>query len=229
MNKLLVWDIDGTLVEKRHGADSEFAAAVRQALGLSEAEAPKQIDGDTDFMIITRMLSEHGIPAPDIPGLIPGVLRELDQISCDHDYIRARRDALPGARSVLQEARSFGLLQTYGTGNSPNRGRAKAEALGLGQFLDDSIGGFGDWTPVRAELIGRVRELAALAYGHQYPGKQMIVIGDTPKDIEAAQTVGARSVAVATGKFTAADLECFSPDLILQDLSDDPLPRILEG
>lgn len=226
--KLLVWDIDGTLVEKRHGADQEFSKAVRKALGLAAVDTPEQSDGDTDFAVVEGMLEKLGLSNEEKLAVRPRVFAALTEVSCDHDYLRARRSPLPGARETLARAAAFDLLQTVGTGNTPERGQAKIEAMGLGQHLELSIGGFGDWTPDRAEMVGRIRELAALAYGHQYPGDQMIVIGDTPKDIEAAREVGARSVAVATGRFSAAQLEDFEPDLLLVNLEGDPLSQILE-
>jgi phosphoglycolate phosphatase-like HAD superfamily hydrolase len=96
----------------------------------------------------------------------------------------------------------------------------KVGALGLTGFLDLAIGAYGNVSTVRADLVPVARQNAAARYGGDYTGSATVLIGDTPKDVEAALATGARAVAVATGSFGMQQLAEAGASVVLPDLTD---------
>ncbi len=110
--------------------------------------------------------------------------------------------------------------QSLLTGNVRPLAEVKLAPLGLTKYLDLNVGAYGNESEVRAELVHLARKRAALAYRQEFDGQATIVIGDTPLDIGAALTTGARAVAVATGHFTTNDLAGSGAHAVLPDLTD---------
>jgi phosphoglycolate phosphatase-like HAD superfamily hydrolase len=118
--------------------------------------------------------------------------------------------------------------QSVLTGNIRPVAEVKLAALGLHDLLDLCIGAYGDDHEVRTELVSVARRRAAARYGGSVPGADFggvstVVVGDTPLDISAALTAGARAVGVATGPFTAAELRAAGAHAVLPDLTDTSL------
>jgi len=111
-------------------------------------------------------------------------------------------------------------VQSVLTGNMEVTAAAKLAALDLDPYLDLRVGAYGDEHEIRADLVPLARARAAAAYGGDFAGRATVLIGDTPLDIEAAQLSGARSVGVATGGFSAAELAAAGADAVLPDLAD---------
>ena len=122
-------------------------------------------------------------------------------------------------------------VQSVLTGNIRPLAEAKLGALGLTGHLDLDIGAYGDHHEIRAELVHLARRNAARAYRQEFTGEAAVIIGDTPLDVAAAQAAGARSVGVATGASSTADLAAADADAVLPDLSDTDavLAAILGG
>jgi phosphoglycolate phosphatase-like HAD superfamily hydrolase len=96
----------------------------------------------------------------------------------------------------------------------------KLHTLGLADHLDLDIGAYGDTVECRADLVHLARSKAAPAYGHDFAGSETVVAGDTLLDVAAALSAGARSLGVATGASTAAELTAAGADAVLPDLTD---------
>lgn len=126
---------------------------------------------------------------------------------------------LPGATAAVEALGSRGdILQSVLTGNLEGIGRIKVTELGLDKHLDLSSAAFGDAHTVRSDLVAHARDRAEAAHGTRFEGRSMIIIGDTPLDVEAASAHGAFAVAVATGKYSVADLAAVGADAVLPDL-----------
>lgn len=115
------------------------------------------------------------------------------------------------------------LVQSLLTGNIRALAEVKLGALGLTDHLDLAVGAYGDTSEVRAELVQVARERAALAYDCEFDGAATVLVGDTPRDVEAALATGARSVGVATGSYTATELAAAGAHAVLHDLTDTAL------
>jgi phosphoglycolate phosphatase len=98
--------------------------------------------------------------------------------------------------------------------------RLKLECVGLLHMLDVAAGAYGDDHHHRPELVPVAAARARERYGRPFAGRQIVVVGDTPFDIACGKANGARTVAVATGPFSADELLGHGPDALLPDLSD---------
>jgi phosphoglycolate phosphatase-like HAD superfamily hydrolase len=96
----------------------------------------------------------------------------------------------------------------------------KLRAVSLDAHLDLEAGAYGDSHEVRSELVHLARGNAARRYGRDFSGMATVLVGDTPLDVAAARTTGARAVAVATGGTSADELAESGADVVLPDLTD---------
>jgi phosphoglycolate phosphatase len=123
-----------------------------------------------------------------------------------------------GVEAALDAAEARGCAIGLGTGNVREGARLKLERVGLHHRF--AFGGFGCDHELRAELIRVGAERGARALGAPLEACRVVVIGDTPKDIAAAQAIGAECLAVATGTFTTADLTAHAPTRVVADLAE---------
>ena len=139
------------------------------------------------------------------------------------DELRARGRALPGAAEALRAlSERNDVLQSVLTGNTRPSAEIKLRAFDLDRYLDFDIGAYGTDDDTRANLVNVARQRAEKAHGVNFDDGATVLLGDTPNDVAAAQASGARIIAVATGKDTAADLAEAGADTVLPDLTDTP-------
>ncbi len=120
----------------------------------------------------------------------------------------------------------MGIVQTVLTGNIEPTARMKLDAVGLDSYLDLDIGAYGSDHEDRTELVPIARQKAA----SQYDVDEIVVVGDTPRDIACARAGGARVVCVATGSYSVDALRKREPDALLADLTDaDAVRRAILG
>lgn len=222
MQFLFLWDIDGTLLHNPRSPGSslgEALAAVREVSGQETLAEPNRLDGSTDWRILSEIIANSGLSSD----LATEALCALERRTTGREYIMRTRQPLPGVPDILQRLRSFGH-QTYATGNSLARAKAKAGAFGIDRFLDDVVGGFGDRASNREEFL----EYSLEASAHRWGALQPVVLGDTPHDISAARNVGARAVAVTGGVYGKEALGDAEPDLVLPHWKGNRLLSFLE-
>ncbi|HLM25525.1 MAG TPA: HAD family hydrolase [Thermoleophilaceae bacterium] len=217
--RLVLWDIDGTLVDTAgHGATA-FADAFRAVFGRPP-EGMVPMAGRTDHEIALAILERSSVT--DGESHLPAMWRELaTALNGKQQVIRDDGRALPGAEAVLQElSRREGVLQSLLTGNIEANAATKLGAFGLDRWLDLGIGGYGSDGGVRSGLVevalGRARELR----GVELTPADVVLVGDTPLDVAAGHAAGVRVVAVASGYSSEDDLRAAGPDLVLEDLRD---------
>ena len=128
---------------------------------------------------------------------------------------------LAGAKAAVTAAASLpGVVQTVLTGSIQPNAICKLRAFGLEQLFDLEIGGYGSDAYPRGSLLLLVRGQAGQKYGRTISEDATVYIADSVRDVEAASVGGARSIAVATGRATAAELRDAGADLVLADLAD---------
>lgn len=129
--------------------------------------------------------------------------------------------ALPGAEAALARfASEPHVHQGVLTGNLRAVARIKLGVFGLGGYLDLDFSAYGDDHSERAELVAIAQARAAERTGTDFDAKHTVLIGDTPKDVEAALTAGVRVVAVASGKSSVDELRAAGADTVITDLVD---------
>ena len=115
------------------------------------------------------------------------------------------------------------VIQSLLTGNLPELARVKLGALQLTEHLDLTIGAYGDISAVRADLVQVAQAKATARHGGDFGGRYTVLVGDTPSDVEAALANDASVVAVASGSFSAAELEQAGAHVVLPDLANTPI------
>lgn len=217
--KLVLWDIDGTLVDTaghgRHAFGEAFAAVFGRDADLDAV----RMAGRTDHAITMALLEGSAIEGD---GHLERVLEELAlALEARRERIAAEGRAMPGAHDALEAlAARPGVVQSLLTGNIEPNASVKLAAFGLESLLDLEIGGYGSDHGVRSELVRVAREKAAALRGVHVEARDTVLIGDTPLDVEAARTAGARAVAVTSGPYGVAELERAGADAVLADLRD---------
>jgi phosphoglycolate phosphatase-like HAD superfamily hydrolase len=216
---LLLFDIDGTLLLKAHGAHREsLHAALREVHGIADpAGAHIQAAGRTDGEIARAIALQVGISAERIDEQADAV-REATCAEFARRCPPDLRDRVaPGMEDVLRAlARRPGTRLSLVTGNFEPVARLKLERAGLAELFPAGQGGFGSDDEDRAALPGIARRRAGLD-GRAYPRGHTLVIGDTPNDVACARADGVRFLGIATGPFAAGDLRAAGAEAVATD------------
>lgn len=219
MPKLLLFDIDGTLLDTGGSGGASLLDAVEQLFGVSRQELPPlDLAGATDGGVVRRLFQQVGRDFhPDaMAAYVDCYLGHLDRRLQAPGFVGR---TLPGVVELLNALRvagsaDIGLL----TGNVRRGAELKLQRFDLQHhFLD---GAFGDDAEDR-NLLGPVAmDRVSSLTGRRYAVEDVIVIGDTPKDISCAHAIGARCLAVGTGYFEAEALRMHQPWLCLENLAE---------
>lgn len=227
MTRLVLWDVDGTLIRGGAAGRLAFADAVREVLGVDvpEEHLPR-MSGKTDPQIALEILDHLGVAAPEarLPALESALERAL---SARAAQLRTEGVVLPGVRALVAGLHAAGVVQTLVTGNVAPNARTKLAALGLlseraaEEPLRLDLGAYGSDDRDRDNLVP-VALRRARAAGLDVDSARAWVIGDTPRDLACARAAGVRCLLVATGTYTLDQLCDAAPDAARPDLDDTP-------
>jgi phosphoglycolate phosphatase len=212
--KLILFDIDGTLLTTGGAGEQALRASVQERFGRSEDLAGIEIAGRTDSAIARALLAKHDVPdtPENLTALFDGYIHHLTRLL---PMVPGR--LLPGVISLLESLRArpdivLGLL----TGNLARGAELKLTHYGVWDFFE--FGAFADDHHDRNQL-GRFACARALErHGIEFPPERIFILGDTPHDIACARAIGARAIAIATGAYPRAALARFNPDFLFDDL-----------
>lgn len=219
--KLLLFDIDGTLIRSNSAGRLAMAAALEEMFGSSGPLESYNMSGKTDARIITDLMTAVGIPANEIEEKLPAAY-ELMADKAREIYPDRGIEPCDGIAELLaylngKEDVVVGLL----TGNSRSTTPLKLLAAKIDpeQFL---VGAYGSDHLDRNRLPAIAMQRASELTGSQITGDNTVIIGDTPADILCARSGKATAVAVASGWHSAETLSRYHPDHIFEDLADLP-------
>ena len=216
--RLILWDIDGTLVHSGPVGGDVFDFAIERVLG-TRPTSRTEFGGKTDRQIAQEYLTLGGSDDPDHVSL---VLLHLERELARHeDRMTAYGSACPGGEAVIRALAMIETVeQTVLTGNIAPNALAKLSAFGLNRFLDLEAGAYGDQHSDRRDLLPLAWHRQRDLRGRDYLPEETWVVGDTPRDLECAQASGAHCLLVATGRHDLARLTELSADFVIEDLSD---------
>lgn len=202
----ILWDVDGTLLLNSFTGGGElYHTAVERAVGRELSPPLPRTHGKTDGHILTDILEHFGFDAAEWH---ERARVALDELSVERAEAGDRRVIAPGIREALDQADARGWVNALLTGNSATRSRVKLDGSGLGaDRFDWSRSFFGATAPERTDITRAAR--AAL------PDETLVIIGDTPRDDEAAVAAGIPFIAVATGVFSVEELRETSAVLVV--------------
>ncbi|MFD9888941.1 HAD family hydrolase [Amycolatopsis sp. NPDC059027] len=218
-HRLVLWDIDHTLVDYTGIGTAWYAEALSTTTG-TELRVRPDFGGRTERAISADILASHGIEPTE--EMIQRLWAELIAVSGRAaGTLRTGGRALPGAAETLTAlAGHDGVVQSLVTGNLPEISRLKLATFGLHEHLDLDIGGYGSLSAHRPDLVPHAVARAAAKHGTDFAANAVVVIGDTPADVDAALHHGAVAVAVATGTYGADELRAAGAHTVLADLTD---------
>lgn len=220
--RLLLFDIDGTLVHTAGAGRRALDAAFLELYGWDDATGGMWFGGKTDPLIVREAFALRGeVPEradAELERILPVYLVHLER---ELEVGRAGCRNLPGTAALLAAlgARRAECLPALLTGNIEGGARRKLEACGLA-WSSFRCGAYGDEAPRRVDLLPVAAARAQACAGRAFDLRQAVVIGDTPADVEVARAHGALAIAVATGASPREVLAAESPDVLLDDLSD---------
>lgn len=218
MAELVLWDIDNTLIENA-GVSKEIYATTFEILTGQRPTHPARTEGRTDPEIISNLFEAHGAP-----GFAWKVVETalVDAGLGHRDSLAKRGRVMPGALDLIGALAAVPtVVQTVVTGNIRANATVKLSAFGLLDWLDVEVGAYGSDDSDRSQLVAISRDRACLKYGGSFARRlSTIVIGDTPRDVQAAHAGSARVLAVASGVHSEAELRAAGADDVLPNLLD---------
>jgi phosphoglycolate phosphatase-like HAD superfamily hydrolase len=216
MRRLILFDIDGTLVWGGP-AKKAFVQAMDETFGTRGDASKVLFAGKTDPQIAREMLAGAGVAGAAVDRGLPDLWRRY----LEHLEEALRHDPmtlLPGVAELLAE---LALLEDVAlglvTGNIAGGAKLKLDSAGIwGHF---EVGSYGSDHEERDELPAIALGRAGAHWGRTIASEQAIIVGDTPRDVACGRAGGMRTLAVATGLFSAAELEATGADHVLADFS----------
>jgi phosphoglycolate phosphatase len=209
---VLFWDIDGTLLTTAKAGVFAWDEAVRQITGREFELASMRTAGLTDYQIAAATFEALGIQADGV--MVERLVRRYEEL-LPSSLPRKAGYVLPNVRQILERLRDREDMRSYLlTGNTRTGAAAKLTYYRLNDFFPD--GAFAEDVLDRSTIATRALDMAREACTVTAEGT--FVIGDTPHDIHCARAISARTIAVATGGYTVAELEPHQPWRVFEQL-----------
>jgi phosphoglycolate phosphatase len=228
--QLVLWNIDLTLLDVTKVTRVAYAEAFAAVTGRPLIQLPQMV-GYTEPEIFFDALGRNGVSlradGESEQLLLPFGAEFATCLAARRDQLTTEGTLMPGAAEVLAAvARLKGAVQSVLTGSSRPNAALKLRAFGLDRYLDLAVAGFaGSEAYPKGALLRATRLRAEEKYKVSFAEKATIYIADSPRDVEAAKMGDALSVAVASGRASAAELRNAGADLVLEDLTN-PAPLI---
>jgi phosphoglycolate phosphatase len=221
MKKLVLFDIDGTILLTSGAGRRAIVAAIGEQVGQSAAFDRVRFDGKTDPQIVTELLEAAGHAGPHPAERVQTLCRRyVNLLQHELGQASSKTTVMPGVHALLDqlEAQS-GVVLGLLTGNMAEGAALKlrAAALDPARFR---VGAYGSDASDRSSLPPIAARRAKPYFGRVPSGADVVIIGDTPADIACGQPIEARTVGVATGAYSVSDLEACGAHAVFQDLSD---------
>jgi phosphoglycolate phosphatase len=229
----VLWNIDLTLVDVVQVTREACADAFRQVTGRPLVRLPQMAamaDSEVFFDALALNADELAQAGHDQHLLADYNEALAAAFAARASLLTQKGRLLPGAKEALTAVgRLPGVVQTVLTGTIRPNAIVKLRAFGLEGLLDTEAGGYGSEPYPKGALLQvartRVTETRKVTIGEA----ATVYIGDSPRDVEAAKIGGAGSIAVASGRATAAELTAAGADAVLDDLTDTPaLTRLVD-
>jgi len=221
-DRLILFDIDCTLIDARGAGGRAILRAIKDVYGVEGELGDYSFHGRTDPGIIGDLASLWGACEPgaaaDADGLVDACIALYVELLRE-EIARVEVETLPGIRelvtALVSDRRALvGLL----TGNVEEGARLKLEPTGLLPLF--KVGAYGSDSGLRADLPAVAVARAEARDGRRYAGKDVVVIGDSPADIECGASLGVTAVGVATGRHAVDELARYEPDHLFADFTD---------
>lgn len=216
MKKLILWDIDGTLIVSGRAGIHALAKAFLKLHGREPDFTHLDVSGRTDQWIARQVMEQQHLPptGENIHAFLEAYLEILGA----ELHARPGR-VLPGIIGLLERFKDHpGVAQGLLTGNLRRGARIKLEHYKVWHYF--AFGAFGDDSATRNELGPHAVRRARDRHAVEFEADNIFVIGDTPHDIACGKAIGAKTIGVATGTFSLETLQSHHPTAAFNDFSD---------
>lgn len=231
MGRLILWDIDGTLIR---GGGVGSQALKRAACEVAALADIPRVDphGKTDPQILREMFHAAQVDPERIDGFVADATIGMERALAELEHeLRAKASILPGVVEVLKRIDALAdVRQTLLTGNIAANAAIKVAAFGLTEFFDAEVGAYGTDHEDRLELVPIALDRVERVRGERYDPSDVWVVGDTPMDLACARAGGVRCLLVGTSAHGYDSVRHLPADEVLVDLSEvDRVVGILTG
>ncbi len=221
MKRLVLFDIDGTLLTARDAPRRALERALAEVYGTTGPVANHPFDGKTDPQIVRELLSLEGLHPRTIEAGLPMLWTAyLSELRRELSQPGHETTVLPGVRELLValESRDGEIVLGLLTGNIEEGAVLKLASAGIATRF--RVGAFGSDCELRDNLPAIAVTRAHSLTGRVFHGREIVVIGDTPHDVTCGRALGVQALAVATGRHDADALRAAGPHAVFPDLSD---------
>ena len=226
MVKLVLFDIDGTLVHTGHAGTQAFAKTFATEFQAHGGLEKMKFAGRTDVSLVREFFGHNHIPVTpeNFQRFFERYIFWLDQI-----LARSQTEICPGVRELLRDLRALPSPPIIGllTGNIRLGAEIKLRHFGLWDEFE--FGGFADDHEERDLIAAAAHARSHRVLGKKLRGEEMVVVGDTPFDIRCGRAIGAKVLAVATGGAKLDELKKCQPDWAVADLTQISAEEICSG
>lgn len=217
MVRLVIFDMDQTLVDAFRTHDAALAACLQETYGVEGGygDLPGRGAGVRISVSITELAAKKGVP------MEVAVAKSKEALTRYEEHfvhgLPAEMPPLPGVLKLLKALRERGVRLALVTGSPERLGRALLRSAGIEEYFSAAV--FGEEAQTREGLVRRALEKAKV------PAGDAVAVGDSVHDVTSAKAAGVRVVAVATGPYSREQLAAERPDAVFETLAD---PRVLE-
>jgi phosphoglycolate phosphatase len=216
--KLLLFDIDGTLIQMKSSKFNYWVEAIEKNFKIKITKTDLYKEGKVDKQIMCELLELNNIKYSDniktfedsIKSLGEIVKKGIEQGNIQITIINGVEDLI---KTAIKEKHIIGLL----TGNTFEKAKAKLEYVNLWKYF--KIGAYGDNNLIRSELVPLAISQAKIVTNIHFKKEDVYIIGDTIRDIKCAKEAKVKSIAIATGNENFEDLKKENPDYLFKDYS----------
>jgi phosphoglycolate phosphatase-like HAD superfamily hydrolase len=212
MPRLVLWDIDHTLIDAR-GVGRELSAVAFEEVTGQPMRRQAKVDGITEAVIFRETAKLHGLHTDRAD-----FERFAAELTVQHvqraTELGERGHALPGAAAALDALAAANVQQTVVSGNVRAVAEIKLRVFGLDTHIRWEGGAYGEDADLRSALVELALARSSIV------ASDAALIGDTPADVEGGRETGVRVIAVATGRSSAEELRAAGAHAVINDLTD---------
>lgn len=210
--KIILWDIDGTLIRNRDNISNKHILAINKIMGI-DAQVINETSGMTDLQIIKKIAALNSINFS--LNQLKSILELLDKLTKKEIKVVPTK-ANFNVEKTLKETYLRGWQNGILTGNTKKRGELKIKSAKLTKYLNSEYFFFGNTFTDRNKIVEHSTKYLSTRNIHR-----TVIVGDTPLDIISAKKQNVPVIAIANGHYTYRELDKFNPDGLVKNLEDE--------